>query len=59
VALSADIGGEQVEAARTAGMVDYLTKPIEQERLHAVLANAVLAKFLTQSRRQSIQPASL
>ena len=38
VALSADVSGSQIEAARVAGMVDYLTKPIEQERLQSVLA---------------------
>jgi two-component system, sensor histidine kinase and response regulator len=45
VALSADVSGKQIEAARAAGMVDYLTKPIEQERLQSVLT-----KFLVQNR---------
>jgi two-component system, sensor histidine kinase and response regulator len=45
VALSADVSGKQIEAARAAGMVDYLTKPIEAERLQAMLA-----RFLTQKR---------
>jgi signal transduction histidine kinase/DNA-binding response OmpR family regulator len=48
VALSADVSGKQIEAARAAGMVDYLTKPIEAERLQAMLA-----KFLT------LKPASV
>jgi two-component system, sensor histidine kinase and response regulator len=37
VALTADVNSEQIEAGRTAGMDDFLTKPIELDRLHAVL----------------------
>jgi signal transduction histidine kinase/CheY-like chemotaxis protein len=37
VALTADVNSTQIEAARAAGMTDYLTKPIELERLQYVL----------------------
>jgi two-component system, sensor histidine kinase and response regulator len=38
VALTADVSSGQIETARAAGMDDYLTKPIELDRLRAVLA---------------------
>jgi two-component system sensor histidine kinase/response regulator len=50
VALTADVNSAQIEAARAAGMDDYLTKPIEVDRLENVLE-----RFL---RRADAQPAS-
>ena len=43
VVLSADATASQVEQLRVAGAADYLTKPIDVERLLAVLAGAVTA----------------
>ncbi len=37
VALTADVTPESMEASKTAGMVDYITKPIDQQRLKKVL----------------------
>jgi signal transduction histidine kinase/CheY-like chemotaxis protein len=37
VALTADVSSGQIDTARAAGMNDYLTKPIELDRLRAVL----------------------
>jgi CheY-like chemotaxis protein len=44
VVLSADATASQVEQLRVAGAADYLTKPIDVERLLAVLAGAVTAR---------------
>jgi two-component system, sensor histidine kinase and response regulator len=37
VALTADVSAAQIDAARAAGMDDYLTKPIEPERMQEIL----------------------
>ena len=43
VVLSADATASQVERLRAAGAADYLTKPLDVERLMAVLAGDVTA----------------
>jgi CheY-like chemotaxis protein len=43
VVLSADATPSQVERLRVAGAADYLTKPLDVERLMAVLAGDVTA----------------
>jgi CheY-like chemotaxis protein len=43
VVLSADATPSQVERLRVAGAADYLTKPLDVERLMAVLAGEVTA----------------
>ena len=54
VALTADVTTEQINSARAAGMDDYLTKPIELDRLRAVLA-----RYLANSSNRSATAVGL
>jgi CheY-like chemotaxis protein len=42
IAMTADAFEDSIKAAKEAGMDDYLTKPVEPERLYQVLAKYIL-----------------
>jgi two-component system, sensor histidine kinase and response regulator len=55
VALTADVNSAQIEAARAAGMDDYLTKPMELDRLQTVLSRFLDAAGAAPASVQRVQ----
>ncbi|MBF0288969.1 MAG: PAS domain S-box protein [SAR324 cluster bacterium] len=56
VALSADAFNEQQKAARASGMTDYLTKPVDQEKLIEVLAAYLKQDHLQKTKPEAAAP---